>query len=67
MTQTPINRDDWRERAKAWGLPLPVLAKATGKSARTVRAYAYGQLRPPDAWIVRVDEVFAVLEGRRAA
>lgn len=57
-----VTRENWRERAKAASLNNAAIAKATGRSYRTVTAYAQGTRRPADEWIADVARVIGCLE-----
>ena len=45
---------DWQAELKRQDRPKAWLARATGTKPRTVYAYAYGEFKPPLAWLRKV-------------
>lgn len=63
MQSDTVTRETWREAVREQRLTLPALARLTNTNLRMVRAYAYGGVKAPDAWVA---DVATVLEVMRA-
>ena len=54
----PELRDwDWQASLKAQGLSMAWISRRTGKSQRTVYAYAYKERTAPEAWLREVRDL----------
>lgn len=58
---------DWRERADSLGVRMPLLARVTGTSVHTVRAYRQRRFNPSAEWLERVDAFLSSIEQKGAA
>lgn len=63
---TTVTRETWSQVARDRGLTLVGIARATGVSYRSVLAYSQGARRPSDAFVTRVAEIVAALDGTAA-
>ena len=52
----------WQERCDRLGIKVPTIAKVTGYSARSVRAYREGTRNPSQDFLNRVDELLTSVE-----
>ena len=57
-----LTHPTWQERCDRLGIKVPTIAKVTGYSARSVRAYRQGTRNPSTDFLDRVDELLTSVE-----
>ena len=55
---TPV----WKARCDRLSIGVPTVAKVTGYSERSIRAYRDGSRRPPQDFLDKVDELLTSVE-----
>lgn len=58
-----VEYTDWIERADALKVRNPLLARATGISVHTIRAYRTRRFNPPAERLARIERVLTAMEA----